>query len=251
MLFSPAFSNLLQSDPAVDAAIANAFSDTQTTFPGAEALSRICISFVAIDDDLIEFRHSGVREAETHYSASLLKVVSMFGAFQLRQSANNLAVDPIDASPSDFFTRMRATFDPTIEAAVPLIATDPQIAALATSQRLPKYRSMFAAIPIMGGGHSVVFGAAFANNIRGMMIPGINTDAAACIMAQGYQWIEGVMSSTGLFREAGQEGIWLAGTFIGALPVVRIPSINDGPSAQPRHVLIWLTYSHTSLKKMK
>lgn len=232
MPFPPVFSNLLLADPTIDTALENAFNDTEAAFPGAEVLSRICISLVAIDDDPLGFRHAGRRETETHYSASLLKVAAMLGAFQLRQSANNLAADPIDASAADFFARLKATFDPPIEAAVPLISTNPQIAALPVSQRLPKYQSMFAAIPLIGGGHSVVFGAAFANNIRGMMIPGNNDDAAACVKAQGYQWIDGVLSAAGLFREADQQGIWLAGTFTGALPAVRIPSINDGPSAQ-------------------
>jgi hypothetical protein len=52
------------------------------------------------------------------------------------------------------------------------------------------------------------------------------------VTAQGYQWIDGVLSATGLFREADQQGIWLAGTFTGALPAVRISSVNDGGSAQ-------------------
>src|SRR5882672_10843736 len=99
VIFPPTFSSLLQPDPTIDTALQNAFADTSSAFPNAEALSRICISLVVIDDDPLAFRSGGVRDTVTHYSASLLKVAAMFGAFQLRQSANILSFDPIDASP--------------------------------------------------------------------------------------------------------------------------------------------------------
>jgi hypothetical protein len=90
--FPAPFSNLLVADPTIATALQNAFSDPQSTFPNAEALSRICTSLVAIDDEPLSFRHAGRRETETHFSASLLTVAAMLGAFQLRQTSMSAAI---------------------------------------------------------------------------------------------------------------------------------------------------------------
>ncbi len=41
-----------------------------------------------------------------------------------------------------------------------------------------------------------------------------------------------VVGSAGFFFPPAQDGLWLAGTFTGAFPPVRIPCINDVDTAQ-------------------
>ena len=124
---------------------------------------------------------------------------------------------------------MSASFDPLIAPAVPLIANNPQITQ---AMKVPKYRSVFAAVPLIDGGLALTFNAVFQNNMRQMIVPSDNNAASGCIQALGYSWINGVLASAGFFDPATNTGIWLAGTFTVAFPRVRVTSVNDGPVAQ-------------------
>lgn len=96
----------------------------------------------------------------------------------------------------------------------------------------PKYEQIFATIPLTNSGLALTFGGAFQNSLRSMIVDGDNNAAAACITALGYSWINGTLHNGGFFFPQGKNGIWLAGTFTGSLPVIRIPSENDGEVAQ-------------------
>jgi hypothetical protein len=101
------------------------------------------------------------------------------------------------------------------------------------NMRVPKYPTVFAAgQPLPDGGCGLSFNPAFAADVRGMIVDSDNDQASATIQALGYSWINGLMSNGGLFNQSTNTGIWLGGTFTGAFPAVRVPSINDGPSAQ-------------------
>jgi hypothetical protein len=232
MPFPATFPKLLITDPGLVMALANAITETQLSFPSMGVPLPIAVSIAAIDESTSppSFKHAGFRESETHYSASLLKVAAMFAGFQLRQSANNFAVSVADATPAALFAHMSASFDPLIEVAVPLISSNP---AITRSMKIPKYPSIFVAIPLLGGGFSIVFNPAFSASIHGMIVNSSNPAAGTCVQALGYSWINGVLTSGGFFNPATQQGLWLAGTFIGGgFPPVRITSINDGLVAQ-------------------
>jgi len=231
MPFPSTFPTLLNPDPALNAALVAALAETQVRFSSANVLSRLAISVAAVDEtaDPLSIRHAGIQERVTHYSASLLKVAALYAAFQLRQSANNFSVSVAEPTPAELFAHMRATFDPAIESAVPLISSDPVIQS---SMKVPKYQSIFVAIPLVDGGFSVVFSASFLNSIRDMIVNSSNSAAATCIEQLGYSWINGVLSSGGFFNPLTKQGMWLVGTFTGSLPYVRIPSANDGLVAQ-------------------
>jgi hypothetical protein len=232
MPFPSTFPTLLNFDAALDVALAAAIVETQVSFPALGVPPRTAITIVAIDESTSgppSFRHAGFRALEEHFSASLLKVAAMFAAFELRQSANNFALTAGDCSPNVLFADMSASFDGTIASAVPLISNDP---AITPSMKAPKYRSIFDSQGLASGGCLISFTQSFSANIRGMIVNSSNPAAGACIQQLGYSWINGVLANGGLFNPTTEQGIWLAGTFIGALPVVRIPSLNDGPSAQ-------------------
>jgi hypothetical protein len=231
MPFPASLGNVLTDNPIMTAAIAAATVEAQAVFPDSFAPARAAFSIVAIDEstDPPGFLHGGLRHTQMHYSASLLKVAAMYAAYQLRQSANNFASSVADATADDLFNHMSASFDPLIAPAVPLISSNPQITQ---AMKVPKYRSVFAAVPLVDGGFSLFFNLVFQNNLRQMIVPSNNNAAGACIQALGYSWINGVLASAGFFNSATNAGIWLAGTFTAAFPPVRVASVNDGPVAQ-------------------
>jgi len=98
--------------------------------------------------------------------------------------------------------------------------------------KVPNYRTTFAAIPLAGGGFALTFTPAFAGNLRKMMVDSSNEAAAFCIENLGYGWINGALASGAFFDPGISTGVWLAGTFTGSRPRVRIPSVNDGGVAQ-------------------
>jgi hypothetical protein len=231
MPFPTTLPTLLTADASMEVALTTALADTQLSFPSSTLFSRLALSIVAIDEPPLPlaFRHAGIRDRETHYSASLLKVAAMLAAFQLRQSANNFAASVAEPTPAALFAHMSATFDPLIAAAVPLITSDPNVQP---SMRVPKYQSVFVAIPLITGGFSIAFNGSFLTDMRAMMVDSSNVAAAQCIQRLGYSWINGVLASGGLFNATTNQGIWLAGTFTATWPYVRITSVNDGPVAQ-------------------
>jgi hypothetical protein len=165
----------------------------------------------------------------THYSASLLKMAAMYAAFELRNSVNDRAAQA-DATPANLFDLLKAEFDPVIDGAVPLISQQRDVTA---KMRLPTYSTVFTTIPLTTGGVAVEFTAAFRGNMNAMMVDSNNNAAAAVVQALGYSWINGALEHGGYFRSAFPPGgIWLAGTFTGSQPYVRINSDNDGPVAQ-------------------
>jgi hypothetical protein len=231
MPFPATFPKVLTFDASLGAALTAAIAEAQLTFPATALSSRSATSIAAIDESTTppSFKHAGLRDKETHYSASLLKVAAMYAAFQLRQSADNFAQSSSDSTPAALFANMSATFDPLIKVAVQLISDDPHISS---SMKVPKYQSIFAGIPLIGGGFSVRFGASFLGSMRNMIIPGDNNAAATCVQQLGYSWLNGTLEHGGFFDRSTKQGIWLCGTFTGALPIVQIPSKNDGLVAQ-------------------
>jgi hypothetical protein len=229
--FPTPYPTLLGDDPQLTSCLETAIGEALTNFPSLENPFRTAISFVAIDETTlpVDFKHAGLRFGESFYSASLLKMGALYAAFELRRSVNNLAAESGASTSSELFARLHADFDPLIQDKVPLISRTPGITS---AMKLPKYEQIFATIPLTTGGLALTFAGPFQTNLRRMIINSDNNAAAACIMALGYSWINGTLHAGGFFFPEGQSGIWLAGTFTGSWPPVRIPSVNDGAAAQ-------------------
>ena len=197
-------------------------SEARGRLPGL----RTSIAVVAIEDHPDRpptFIFSGDGHVDTHYSASLLKVAAMYAAFQLRHSADIEARSASVTTPDQLFAHISAKFDGAIISAVPLIPP--------AQRKPPEYRKIFAAIQLVDGGFALDFNLDFETQLSNMIVPGDNSAAAQVVMRLGYCWINGALRHAGFFREP-NDGIWLAGTFTGALPPVRISSVNDGLVAQ-------------------
>jgi hypothetical protein len=229
--FPDPYPTLLADDPLLGSALETAIGEALAAFPSLEQPLRVPISFVAINDAIspLDFKHAGTRFGDTFYSASLLKVAAMYAAYELLNSANALASSSGVGTSQELFAQLHAEFDDVIDASVPLIGQTPGITR---TMRLPKYEQIFAAVPLTTGGVACAFSGPFSTNMRKMIVNSDNSAAAACIMALGYSWINGALKAGGFFFPPAQAGVWLAGTFTGAMPPVRIPSVNDGPIAQ-------------------
>jgi beta-lactamase family protein len=220
--FPTPYAKLPEDDQALGDALAQAIEELPTNFPALARPLRTAISIVAIDEDPLSFRHAGSKATGVFFSASLLKMAALYAAYELRQSVNALAAESDVGNAGDLFALLHSEFDDTIANAVALI---PHGIA-------PKYEKIFAAVPSTSGGLGLAFLDTFQLNLLNMIISSDNNAASACIQALGYSWINGTLQAGGYFDADSRTGIWLAGTFTGALPPVRIPCLNDGPTAQ-------------------
>jgi hypothetical protein len=235
VLFPNTYPDLLTADASMATALTAAAAQTATQFPSVAVNSTAAISIAAVqsssdDSDTPTFAYAGLRDSAMYFSASLLKVSAMLAAFELRQSAGEVASNEASCDAATVFSDLQNQFDQDIENSVPLLLSAPGITH---AMRVPTYSTVFAAPQSApDGGCQLTFDTAFAANMRGMIVDSNNNQASATIQALGYSWINGLVSNGGLFDQSTNTGIWLAGTFLGATPVVRIPSVNDGPSAQ-------------------
>ncbi|MGW5366251.1 hypothetical protein [Actinopolymorpha pittospori] len=233
MLFPNPFPNLLTPDPVVRAALTSALAQTGLTFPAERVHLDTAISIAAVINPTStspRFAYAGFRDTEMHFSGSLLKAAAMFAAFQLRQAASQHVLTAGDCTASVVFNNLKSAFNQSIKNAAPRFQTEPGITE---DMRVPKYPTIFASpAELASGGCLISFSQVFATNMRGMIVPSNNPPTSACIQALGYSWINGLLAKTGLFNPSTNKGIWVAGTFTGAFPAVRVPSVNDGDSAQ-------------------
>ncbi|MFF2809237.1 hypothetical protein ACFVT2_19030 [Streptomyces sp. NPDC058000] len=233
MLFPNRFPDLLSPDPQMVAALTTAQALTGVTFPTLGVHLNCPISVAAVRNPTStspSFAYAGFRDKEMHFSGSLLKVAAMIAAFELRQSAADFAVTEGDCSDGAVFGHLKTAFNTDIQAAAPRFQSEPGITE---PMRVPKYPTVFGSPQgLASGGCLMSFNSTFDSNVRGMIVPSNNEQTSATVQALGYSWINGLLAKAGLFDPSANRGIWLAGTFTGAFPAVRVPSVNDGPSAQ-------------------
>lgn len=201
---------------------------TRIPFPSLEMPA---ISLVAINESPagFDFVHAGLRFGEMFFSGSLPKVAAMYAAFELRCSVNALAPVGAGAPAATAFAHLRAQYDAQIKVAAPLISAVP---TLGDDKKLPKYESVFVAVPLTGGGFAFEFSGTFLAHMRAMIVQSNNASAGACVKALGYSWLNGALERGGFFHTPSRTGIWLAGTYGGGWPAVRVPCANDVDTAQ-------------------
>jgi hypothetical protein len=224
--FPSQYSKLVVANAALDTHLALDCAVAQSSHPNA-SLSRLAISVVQPDPKQAGlYRHGGIRAGDVYFGASLLKIAAMYGAYELRKSCRAVSRASRAATPALLFRELRTRFDAPIRASVPALRD------VSPAIRLPKYPTLFKATRLTGGGWQLDFTKAVATNIRKMIVESSNSDAAACIRALGYCWINGALRAGGFFRATDRSGIWLAGAFSRGSPYVRIPTANRGSSAQ-------------------
>lgn len=241
VLFPNRFPDLLTPSVTMAGALTAAQATAALTFPSAGVhLNPISVAAVINPTSSPSFVYAGFGDTDMHYSASVLKVAAMLAAFELRQSASDFALTEGDCTPSIVFDDLKNAFNQSIDNSAPRFLAEPGVTQ---QMRVPKYSTIFGSPQgLASGGCDMSFSQTFADNIRDMIVPSDDIKAAKSIQALGYSWINGLLMKVGLFDQNTNQGIWLAGTFAGDLnnnpgnaslwPYVRIPSVNDGPSAQ-------------------
>lgn len=223
---------------ALDDAI-NGSTPTPTTVP---------LAIVAIDDAGPPHAFAGQLESELHYSASMLKVVAMYTAFELRKAANELLADLLPAA-ADVFSTLRAEFDPIIDANRVRQLDGVNLG----STLLPQYEQIF---QVDSPTPTVNFTSGFFGNLFDAIAKAENAGAAACIHALGFGYLTKAMSEAGFLDPDAtddphtSDSIWLCGDFGFGFPPERIPSVNDGGVAQPGGLAPGGVAQGTSLRQM-
>ena len=228
--FPTPYATLLGDDPQLQTSLDTAVAQTRADSPDWEDPGRLAISLVSVEESTlpVSFSHAGIGYGRTYYSASLLKVGAMYAAFELRKRVNDFIAEQGVGTAQQLFGLLPAHFDDAIVAKVPLINAT---AGITRAMKVPKYQQIFTAAD-SGVGLVADFTDPFRRNLFDMIINSSNAAAAGVITALGYSWINGTLHAGGFFFPPASDGIWLAGTFTGAFPAVRIPCINDVDTAQ-------------------
>ena len=178
---------------------------------------------------------AGQLGAEVHYSASLLKVVAMYTAFELRKAANDLLL----AAPPDsaeVFATLRGAFDPVID--------QNRVSQLdgvnLDGFLLPHWEQVFQVDPSTS---TVNFSPQFFGSLFDAIADGNNAAAGAVVQRLGFGYVTKATADAGFFdpaaasQPATANGMWLCGDFGQGFPPQRIPCVNDTPVAQATSAL--------------
>ncbi len=151
-----------------------------------------------------------------------------------------------NTDPKGFFKELRKKVDPAIRKAVPRLKTvnvDKTSNGLGDEHRVPRYEEMFDAPAVKNPPLSVDFASGFSGDLEQMIVNSGDDEAAHCIQAMGYGFLNGALQAGGLFSDASGAGIWLAADYMTPpgkgerrkrmYPMVRgVQSKNDHASAQ-------------------
>lgn len=167
-----------------------------------------------------------------YYSASLIKIAAMYGAFALRRVLRAFS----GSNGGDHRTviaRAAAHFRPHILAAAKKLGP---LSTASPVHLLPRYAAAFVAMP----GSSVPrieFTSDFESSIELMMVPSDNISAGRVVQGVGYGYINGALERGHFAHRRHDEGIWLAADYwpsgtSGKYPAFRVASKNDPTTAQ-------------------
>jgi hypothetical protein len=133
------------------------------------------------------------------YIASVAKVAAMLAAFRLRKNFRAAAAEASSNTADDLRNEIAAEWRPLVERSVGGPAD------------FPNLRTIFS---ITGGrgNWDIHFTDTYLTRMKGMIGPSDNYDASYCILALGYQYIQGALAAEGLYKP-GEGGLWLAGDY--------------------------------------
>ena len=231
-LFTGAYSDPLTASPHAGMQTALLRTRQALSLAGALNVDRLALIAVALTGFEGTDNHpwAAIRDTEVHYSASLLKVAAMYAAFDLRSSADQLAVDGGHNSWTTLEAALRQQFDPEIITHTPALISSSATLGPQDKSRKPDYRAV---LNVTNGPlWTVDFSAAQAAAFEDMLVQQNNPGATATIHGLGYPYLNGKIADDGFF--SGGAGMWLAGDYAGGTqwPAARISSVNDGQVAQ-------------------
>src|SRR5690348_9440784 len=201
------------------------------SFAGAPNVDNLAMTVVALTgfEGTLDHPWAALREQEVHYTASMVKIAAMYAAFDLRASADQLAVAGGLTTWAQIEAALISTFNPEIDAHTPgPIASSPALGPQDKSRK-PSYSALLQ----LGSGPDFVvdFSPAQLAAFEDMMVQQNNAGAGTTIHALGYPYLDGKLTDDGFF-DGVSNGIWLAGDYVGQWPTARIACVNDRDTAQ-------------------
>jgi hypothetical protein len=229
-LFTGAYTNPLASSP--DTTMQAAMDATRLTLSlaGSPNVNNLAMTVVMITGSQGTFDHpwAGLRADETHYAASLVKIASMYAAFDMRSSADILVSDLGLTSWPDIEAALVANFNPEIDANTPAGISGSPLLRAEDKTRKPNYAAMLQ--PGSGGVFAVDFTPAQLAAFEDFVVQQHDAGAGTTIHNLGYPYLNGKIADDGFFD--GTDGIWLAGDYVHTWPAARIACVNDVDTAQ-------------------
>jgi hypothetical protein len=169
----------------------------------------------------------------TQYSASLVKIAAMFAAFRLRENVRAAAATSKAKDSDELFAQITADWKPIVERSVPGGRRD-----------FPQLDRIFSAGG-GAGGFSIDFDGRFRDSMADMIGPSDNAAASRCILALGYQYIQGALAAEGLYT-SDKGGLWLAGDYSSGRDGTPEPKSRKHQAASAAAVARFLTLLETN-----
>ncbi|MFE7332705.1 hypothetical protein ACFU8W_49380 [Streptomyces sp. NPDC057565] len=230
-LFTGAYANPLDSAPRTIMQSALNASRQALALAGAPNTNNMALIVVALTGFNGSRNHpwAGIREKEEHYSGSLLKIAAMYAAFDLRASADQLAVGSGLAAWPQIEAALMSAFNPEVVSHTPSPISGSLMLGPQDKNRKPNY----SAVLELGSGpdFTVDFTTAQLDAFENMMVKQENPGATTTIHGLGYPYLNGKIADDGFF-DGGTNGAWLAGDYAQIWPAARIACLNDADTAQ-------------------
>ncbi|WP_017241354.1 hypothetical protein [Streptomyces sp. SS] len=233
-LFTGAYGDNLQAEGAADRnrSMQNALDGFMNGLTGADraALERVALTVVALEDTQ-ERAWAGHRQNEVHYSGSMVKLLAMYAAHTLRFFSRQLILEQHPPSSDAFFLGLESAFNGKIRLKTPSRITLQH--GSDDAKIVPDYRTVLEP-QLDGSGRpiGVEFTFGYRTQLREMLLQQQNAGAAASIHGVAFGFMNAKAGDDGFFREPTQQGVWLAGDYLGQWTAVRVASTNDGQVAQ-------------------
>jgi hypothetical protein len=175
--------------------------------------------------------YAGKFDNKMYFSASLVKAAALYAAAELLAEAKAFLQHHPTANSTTFF----ANFDNQLKTEIISTPADQRIrdagVGLQPSTTTIRSPSTITIFKKWSGSPSIAFTGEFNTSLTKMIVQSSDPDAAICIRALGYGYINAALIRNGFFKSSTSNGIWLAGTY-GGDTYVRIPCENDHDDAQ-------------------
>jgi hypothetical protein len=153
----------------------------------------------------------------------------MYTAFDLRSSADQLAIDSGLTTWPEIEAALKSTFNPDIDTHTPSQISGSPLLRPQDKTRKPNYAAV---LQLGTGGDFVVdFTQTQLDAFEDMMVQQNNPGATTTIHGLGYPYMNGKIADDGFFDGVGK-GLWLAGDYSSQWPATRIACVNDQNTAQ-------------------
>jgi hypothetical protein len=167
--------------------------------------------------------YAGVKDMDTLFTASLVKIALLYASFELVARTNVLAPTIQANDPNDFFRQVKLAWDAPIAAAVPAITSGAwqkvsfDQALVATGQGNKRFK---VAIHPQQRTDLDTF---FSNQLN-------SAAASRCMHRLGYSYVNGALAAGGFFDSVDQ--IWVASDFGGGWSQFLVPVATNGKSSE-------------------